>query len=64
MSGSCSRQREGWPVGKNEVPKPRSLKLLAQMRDGNNQGYSQKSDDRSGGRGKESKVKGSFSPTS
>jgi small conductance mechanosensitive channel len=40
--GDRSRQREGWPAGKSEVPKPRrisdSLKLLAQARssqDGN-----------------------------
>ncbi|MHC0065935.1 mechanosensitive ion channel family protein [Nostoc sp. UIC 10890] len=41
--GNRSRQREGWPSGKGEVPKPRrisdSLRLLAQERfsqDGNN----------------------------
>ncbi|MBD2450408.1 mechanosensitive ion channel family protein [Nostoc sp. FACHB-152] len=40
--GDRSRQREGWPAGKKEVPKPRSisdsLRLVAQMRsqrDGN-----------------------------
>jgi len=35
IDGDRSRQREGWPSGKSEVPKPRnigdSLKLLAQM---------------------------------
>ncbi len=34
--GNRSRQREGWPAGKGEVPKPRrisdSLRLLAQAR--------------------------------
>lgn len=35
-NGDRSRQREGWPAGKIEVPKPRSisgsLKKLAEMR--------------------------------
>jgi small conductance mechanosensitive channel len=47
--GDRSRQREGWPAGKKEVPKPRSisgsLRQLAEMRsqrngsegDGNNE---------------------------
>ncbi|MEG3888669.1 mechanosensitive ion channel family protein, partial [Microcoleus sp. herbarium19] len=42
--GDRSRQREGWPAGNNEVPKPRSisgsLRKLAEMRspqDGNGQ---------------------------
>ncbi|BAY23870.1 MscS mechanosensitive ion channel [Calothrix sp. NIES-2100] len=38
--GDRSRQREGWPSGKGEVPKPRSisssLRLLAQKQDDNN----------------------------
>ncbi|WGV28838.1 mechanosensitive ion channel family protein [Halotia branconii] len=38
--GDRSRQREGWPAGKNEVPQPRSisgsLKQLVQMQNGNN----------------------------
>jgi small conductance mechanosensitive channel len=38
--GDRSQQREGWPAGKNEVPKPRritdSLRLLAQARSSNN----------------------------
>ncbi|RUT00651.1 transporter [Dulcicalothrix desertica PCC 7102] len=38
--GNRSRQREGWPAGKSEVPKPRrisdSLRLLAQVRSENN----------------------------
>ncbi|MEJ6480105.1 mechanosensitive ion channel family protein [Nostoc punctiforme UO1] len=38
--GNRSRQREGWPSGKNEVPKPRrisdSLRLLAQVRSSQN----------------------------
>ncbi len=37
--GNRSRQREGWPAGKGEVPKPRrisdSLRLLAQMHSSN-----------------------------
>ncbi|MBE9200809.1 MULTISPECIES: mechanosensitive ion channel family protein [unclassified Nodularia (in: cyanobacteria)] len=37
--GDRSRQREGWPAGKNEVPQPRSiggsLKRLAQLQDRN-----------------------------
>ncbi|OUL22199.1 mechanosensitive ion channel protein MscS [Nostoc sp. RF31YmG] len=37
--GDRSRQREGWPAGKGELPKPRrisdSLRLLAQMRSSN-----------------------------
>ncbi|OUL36888.1 mechanosensitive ion channel protein MscS [Nostoc sp. T09] len=37
--GNRSRQREGWPAGKGELPKPRrisdSLRLLAQMRSSN-----------------------------
>ncbi|NEQ19659.1 MAG: mechanosensitive ion channel family protein [Microcoleus sp. SIO2G3] len=46
--GDRSRQREGWPAGKGEVPKPRSisgsLRKLAQIRaqrDGNNRVNSQ-----------------------
>jgi small conductance mechanosensitive channel len=38
--GNRSRQREGWPAGQGEVPKPRrisdSLRLLAQVRSSNN----------------------------
>jgi small conductance mechanosensitive channel len=38
--GNRQRQREGWPAGKGEVPKPRrisdSLKLLAELRSQNN----------------------------
>ncbi|MDF5706171.1 MAG: mechanosensitive ion channel family protein [Nostoc sp. S4] len=38
--GDRSRQREGWPSGKGEVPKPRritdSLRLIAQKQDGGN----------------------------
>lgn len=38
--GNRSRQREGWPAGKGEVPKPRrvsdSLRLLAQVRSSQN----------------------------
>ncbi|OKH48823.1 mechanosensitive ion channel protein MscS [Calothrix sp. HK-06] len=38
--GNRSRQREGWPAGKSEVPKPRrisdSLRLLASARSSNN----------------------------
>lgn len=38
--GNRSRQREGWPAGKSEVPKPRrisdSLRLLANVRSSNN----------------------------
>jgi small-conductance mechanosensitive channel len=44
--GDRSRQREGWPAGKNQVPKPRSisssLQKLAQMRaqrDGSNSAH-------------------------
>lgn len=40
--GDRSRQREGWPAGKNSVPKPRSisdsLRTLAQMRSSRNDG--------------------------
>lgn len=50
--GNRSRQREGWPSGKGEVPKPHrisdSLKLLAQMLpqiDDNSKVDSQKADD-------------------
>ncbi|YAF97372.1 MAG: mechanosensitive ion channel family protein [Nodularia sp. CChRGM 3473] len=39
--GDRSRQREGWPAGRGEVPKPRSiggsLKRLAQLQDANGQ---------------------------
>lgn len=45
--GDRSRQREGWPAGKSEVPKPRSiggsLRRLAEIRaqrDGNSNGHS------------------------
>ena len=38
--GNRSRQREGWPAGKSEVPKPRrisdSLRLIASVRSSNN----------------------------
>ena len=44
--GDRARQREGWPKGKGEVPKPRSiggsLKALAELRsqrDGNGHSY-------------------------
>lgn len=52
--GDRSRQREGWPAGKGEVPKPRSisgsLKKLAQIRaqgNGNNRVDSQPYNDQS-----------------
>ncbi len=49
--GDRSRQREGWPAGKSEVPKPRSisgsLKQLVQMQNGNNKVDSHKSDNQS-----------------
>ncbi|BAZ20651.1 MscS mechanosensitive ion channel [Kalymmatonema gypsitolerans NIES-4073] len=52
--GDRSRQREGWPAGKGEVPKPRSisgsLRKLAQIRaqrDGNNRVGSQPHNDHS-----------------
>ncbi|MBH8552971.1 mechanosensitive ion channel family protein [Nostocaceae cyanobacterium CENA357] len=49
--GDRSRQREGWPAGKSEVPKPRSisgsLKQLVQMQNGNNKVDPHKSDSKS-----------------
>jgi small-conductance mechanosensitive channel len=51
--GDRSRQREGWPAGKQEVPKPRSiggsLRKLAEMRsqtDGNGSAHAQTVSDR------------------
>ncbi|MEA5504642.1 mechanosensitive ion channel family protein [Halotia wernerae UHCC 0503] len=49
--GDRSRQREGWPAGKSEVPKSRSisdsLKQLVQMQNGNNKVDPRKSDSKS-----------------
>lgn len=49
IDGNRTRQREGWPAGKNEVPKPRSiggsLKKLAEIRTQRNRLNSQGAND-------------------